>query len=70
MQVLVAQQFLVDIDRALELPPRLAHDLLTRALRGGTSIAIPAPLQSETSTERTPRTSLSPNCSGGTPRQN
>ena len=38
VQVLVAQQFLADIDRALELPPGLAHHLFARALHGGASV--------------------------------
>ena len=69
MQVFVAQQFPVDVDRALELIPCLAHHLFTRALHGGASVRSGA-VQSETSTERMPRTSLSPNSSGGTLRQN
>ena len=70
MQVLVAQHFVTGvIERAFELVPCLAHHLLTRALHGGASVR-PGAVQSEISTERMPCTSLSPNSSGGTLRQN
>ena len=38
MQVLVAQELLVDVERALELVPGLPHHLLARALYGGAPV--------------------------------
>ena len=71
MQVFVAQEFLADIERTLELHSCLAHYLFPRALNRQGVRLIRARSQSETiDREDAAYVPCLPNCSRGTLRQN